>query len=304
MKKTLALAFAFGVASAFAQDLTSKKGEPILPEAGDWSIGIDASPFLNYAGNLFSGATSSNGAPTWNFLNNNYTIIGKMFKDEKTAYRGILRIGLNSASYKNNVDKDFATAPTFPATTEQVEDKLKMGQTFVGLGGGIEMRRGKTRLQGYYGGDAMFWMSSSKATMTYGNVMSSTGTASQTTTPNSTDWGTLNWSTLAPGSISEGASGSRTTSWKSGSTIGLAVRGFIGAEYFVLPKISIGGEFGWGIGISTTGASKSLTETVGGTTATVAEVESIGSKSSRFWIDTDQNATGTASASLRMNFHF
>ena len=46
MKKSIALvAMAFGVSSAFAQDLTSKKGEPILPEAGDWSIGIDAAPF-------------------------------------------------------------------------------------------------------------------------------------------------------------------------------------------------------------------------------------------------------------------
>ena len=64
MKKTaLALALAFGISGAFAQDLTSKKGEPYLPEAGDWSIGIDANPLLNYMGNLFSGNTSINNAP-------------------------------------------------------------------------------------------------------------------------------------------------------------------------------------------------------------------------------------------------
>jgi len=33
-KSVLGLALAFGVSSAFAQDLTSKKGEPILPEVG------------------------------------------------------------------------------------------------------------------------------------------------------------------------------------------------------------------------------------------------------------------------------
>jgi len=82
-KSVLALAMAFGVTSAFAQDLTSKKGEPILPEAGDWAIGIDATPFLNYAGQLLS--TSGSSAPTWNFLNGNNTIIGKMFKDEKNC---------------------------------------------------------------------------------------------------------------------------------------------------------------------------------------------------------------------------
>ena len=46
MKKTIVLvALAFGSISVSSQDLTSKKGEPILPEAGDWGIGIDATPF-------------------------------------------------------------------------------------------------------------------------------------------------------------------------------------------------------------------------------------------------------------------
>ena len=68
MKKSIALvALAFGVSSAFAQDLTSKKGEPFLPEAGDYMIGIDANPFLNYLGNFF-GKTVANTAPTFNFL--------------------------------------------------------------------------------------------------------------------------------------------------------------------------------------------------------------------------------------------
>jgi len=54
MKKSIALvAMAFGVTSAFAQDLTSKKGEPFLPEAGDYAISIDANPFLNYLGTFF-----------------------------------------------------------------------------------------------------------------------------------------------------------------------------------------------------------------------------------------------------------
>ena len=61
-KSVLALALAFGVTTAFAQDLTSKKGEPILPEAGDWGISTDATPFLNYAGNFF-GKSAFNSAP-------------------------------------------------------------------------------------------------------------------------------------------------------------------------------------------------------------------------------------------------
>jgi len=304
MKKTiLVLAVTFIMSSAFAQDLTSKKGEPFLPEADDWAVSIEATPLLQYMGNLLNGNTS-NGAPTWNFLNSNQTIIGKMFKDEKTAYRASLRIGKQGHTYHNNVAKDFSTA-TFP-TIEVVDDQLKMGSTTVGLGGGLEMRRGKTRLQGYYGGDLLIWLQSYKATMEYGNLMSPTNTASTTTTPTSTDWGTLDWVNMTPGVITSGPAGpgGRMTEWKSGSVFGFGVRGFIGAEYFIFPKISIGGEFGWGIGFTSNGGSTSTTQMVGGTGPSVADVVIEGGKDSHFVIDVDQNAFGTGSAALRLNLHF
>ena len=44
------------------QDLTSKKGETMLPEAGDWAVQFDAAPFLNYAGNLFNAGATAPGA--------------------------------------------------------------------------------------------------------------------------------------------------------------------------------------------------------------------------------------------------
>src|SRR5688500_10229821 len=98
MKKSITmLALAFGVTSTFAQDLTSKKGEQILPEAEDWSIGIDATPFLEYMGNFF-GKTSPNAAPTFNFLNSNQTITGKYFTEATMAYRASLRIGFGSVT--------------------------------------------------------------------------------------------------------------------------------------------------------------------------------------------------------------
>ena len=49
MKKSiLAVAVLLGTSATFAQDLTSKKGETYLPESGDWSISIDATPLLGY----------------------------------------------------------------------------------------------------------------------------------------------------------------------------------------------------------------------------------------------------------------
>ena len=58
MKKTvLVIALALGISGAFAQDLTSKKGEPMLPEANDWAISLNADPIFTFVGNAFSGAT-------------------------------------------------------------------------------------------------------------------------------------------------------------------------------------------------------------------------------------------------------
>ncbi len=72
-KPVLIAALAFVVTGAFAQDLTSKKGEPILPEANDWAISMDATPIFNFVGNAFNGNTN-NGAPGVNWLNGEQTI--------------------------------------------------------------------------------------------------------------------------------------------------------------------------------------------------------------------------------------
>src|SRR5579872_2349265 len=139
MKKfilTASLAFcAFGL---FAQTdaskgLMSKKGEMILPEAGDWCISFDAAPFLQYAGNLFSGETTTNGSPLATFVNSSQqTIVGKYFVDEQTAYRGILRIGFQSNSFTHYTPQQGIAASNPPQA--MVTDKLSVASHFVGLG--------------------------------------------------------------------------------------------------------------------------------------------------------------------------
>lgn len=301
MKKSiLALALAFGVTGAYAQDLTSKKGEPYLPEADDWSIGIDATPFLNYAGNFF-GKTGANAAPTWNFLSGNQAILGKMFKDEKTAYRAGIRIGMNSMTTKNMVsDRAATTAPTFPALPTMKENVWKSSEKAIGLTAGIEMRRGKTRLQGYYGGEVGIGFSSSRDKFTYGNALAPTATPAVVVDP-------VDDAFSGAGNITTDTYGNtaRITDRKNGSNIFFGVRDFIGAEYFILPKISLAGEFGWGLGLSIMGKSKTTTESIGGTGPSVGTQTVEGNKGSSFSLDTDNNNSvfGPA-ASLRMNFHF
>lgn len=309
MKKSVVMiALAFGVSGAFAQDLTSKKGEPILPEAGDWAISFDASPILTYVGNAFNGNTN-NAAPGVNWLNGNQTIIGKKFIDEKSAYRALVRLGFVNQTFKNNVNDDSNTsAVTFPDAPPTVEDKFKMSNTTIGIGVGKEMRRGKTRLQGYYGADAMIWLSMSSNKFTYGNTMTGNPTAAgQTATPTSTNWNTTTGAVL-------GASpaGSRTLKDKQGMVFGIGVRGFIGAEYFILPKISVGAEYGWGLGYQMQGKGKMDVESTGGTGPVTGTTTTETAGSSKFGIDTDLNqgnifgfkGSNTGSATLRATFHF
>lgn len=243
MKKSLLiLALCAGV-SASAQDMNSKKGTPILPESGDWSIGISANSFLNYAGNLMNG---SNTAPSFNWLNNQ-VITGKMMKDANTAYRAQVRIGLGSSTLKNQeVDLDGDGS----ADIDSVE--IKSSGTNITLGAGIQKYRGKGRLQGIYGAEAAISLGGGK-----------------------TNWDANNFSLEV----------------KDGSTFGLAIRGFIGAEYFFAPKMSLGGEFGWGIGFSSTGEGEE-TLNAGGTSSSVKT-----GGASSFGLDTD-NVNGNISLNM------
>jgi len=317
MKKSIALvALAFGVTSAFAQDLTSKKGEPILPEAEDWSIGVDATPFLNYVGNFFgkAGAASgvgSNQAPNWNFLTSGLMITGKKFKDAQNAMRASVRLG-----YINNVDKrqvvdikeQFPVPTVYPGVKGQEYDVAKTSTTNISLSVGMEKRKGKTRLQGYYGADFGVGITSSKESYTYVNPLSLTdgttpeigvGTVAGNVT--STNFGSNITSDIY-------GNAARVTSRKPGMGFVVGVRGFIGCEYFILPKISLGAEFGWGIGFSLLGKDKLVTESIGtdGSGArAIGTIETTTGRGHSFWFDTDHNnAMWGSPGSLKLQFYF
>jgi hypothetical protein len=245
MKKIFLFCASVALVSTMNAQLTSKKGENYLPEAGDYAIGADASSMLSYFGNMLNGG--SNTGFGMGFTNGATAITGKKFTTDKMAYRGMVRVGFGSTSVAT------------PAATG--EDVVKTSYNNITLGGGIENRRGNTRLQGYYGAMAMISLGGSKTSYEYG----------------------------------AGAVDGQITEEKAGSTFGLGVRAFVGAEYFVLPKISIGGEFGWGLGFTSTGAAET----------TIQGAEAVtGGTSSSFGLDTDNNAFGVAPAAVLVHFHF
>ena len=197
IKKALfIMSLSLSVSSLFAQGgsnsgLTSKKGEMYLPQAGDWAISMDATPWLNYFGNFFHGSGMT-AAPTAAFLNSNQTIVGKYFVDENTAYRGLVRIGFNSGSQTAEIGSS-DTSTAFPKA--QVEDKRSISNHFIGLGAGMEKRRGSTRLQGYYGAEVMFYIAGSDTSYTYGNAFNSTTNPA----PTYYNWNTNSLGVLAIG---------------------------------------------------------------------------------------------------------
>ena len=195
----------------------------------------------------------------------------------------------------------------FPTAMPMKENVWKSSSSTIGLAAGIEMRKGKTRLQGYYGGEAGLYLNMGREKFTYGNalVASTTGSAQVNVSAADDFTGASNVNASAP---IQGITGSaRATEIKNGTTISFGVRGFIGAEYFVLPKMSIGGEFGWGLGLSSTGKSKTTWESVGGpaTAPTVGTTTIEGSKNGGFGLDTDgNNSVWGPTGSLRLNLYF
>jgi hypothetical protein len=304
MKKTiLFIVLALGVATVNAQDITSKKGEKYLPESGDWSIGIDAAPVLTYLGNFF-GKTESNNSPTWNFPNIPLAIQGKYMVDDKTAYRVGVRIGLSSSSQTNTVTDRSVDNSTivFPAVPPTVDNKWAQTSTNIALTAGLEKRLGKTRLQGFYGAEAAITYMSSGDKFTYGNALNPTATIPVVI--NTTDDAFAGANNITTDTYEHTA---RVTKTKSGGSFGIGVRGFVGAEYFILPKISISGEFGWGLGIDIDGKSSVTTESIGAVGATqVVGTQTInGSKGGSVSLDTNNaNTIFGASGDLRLSFYF
>ena len=225
MKKIILTAAAvFALSFANAQDLKSKKGENYLPEAGDWAIGFNADGLFHYAGNAFSQA-GNNAAPSVTYQEAG-TFVGKKFTSATQAYRVIANFKVNNGSV-TDVAGNKATSSSFAL--------------MAGLG--KEWRKGKTRLQGFYGADAMVGLSSGS---------------------------------------SKNAAGVET---KDGMGFHIGANGFLGAEYFLFPKISIGAQYQYGLFISSQAASE-----VGGVKT--------GNATSGF------NLGGVGVSSINMTLHF
>ncbi len=193
----------------------NKAGQYILPVAGDYALGVSISTPLQ---SIFSDA-----ADGIKFEGYQENIYGKYFLSDNRAIRaGIsLNIGTDKTkSFVTNIAETTTNPLNIYATTVDI---TKVKTTNVGLFAGYEFRRGYGRLQAFYGPELAVGFNKVVKEYTYGNP------------------------------LSELNQGERTTKESQATDITCSLGGFIGVEYFIAPKISIGGELNLGFGIETLG---------------------------------------------------
>ena len=245
MKKAI-IVFTISLITTFAHaqnsTLTSKNGTPVLPEEKDWAFGIDAAPFFDIIKGMFSSSDSGNADYTRFTKDHPLTLYGKLVKGNNTIWRvsGRLHYGSDKTNYITLLDS--ADGSWF-SPTQYGNDVMKESHKGVALGFGIEKRRGKGRIQGYYGPEVRVGFHSSKKTIDYANEI----TKENQLPDISPAFDTL-------------LLGARITEINYGSQFDFGLRGFIGVEYFFLAKASIGAELGWGISFTTSGEPDSKIE--------------------------------------------
>ena len=294
------------VINAFSQEenadskddiLRNKNGAAILPQKGDIAIGIDLAPFFTYAGNMFNDNTN-NLAPSITFMNSTYNdvalgnvnapttsrVYGKYFLTDNSA----LRVSVEYTGV-NDVDKiyvrDDAAFSQNPLSNNKVVDQRQVKGSTVIIGLGFEKRRGYRRLQGFYGAGVYYIHQTYSANYQYSNPY-----AELNTNPTSHDF---------DGNVL--VNGDRVTERNYGNSLGLGLNGFIGVEYFILPKMSIGAELAWGMMYSSTNQSSETYETMEGSTGVVKD--DITSPGSSFFGKGTMNPSN-ASASMFLSFYF
>ena len=226
-----------------AQELNEKD---YLPKAGDWAIGIDMQPVYEFFGNLFytgqgGAATNRNslgqfgGEETFGIANIPFSIMGKYMLDNTMALR--VNLGLGKQVLNNNeFAPDDLARFLDPLSEADVIDNQKINRAAYSIAAGLEFRRGKERIQGYAGADLLFAMNKTKYNYTWGNAI---------TEINQTPSHTNNFGYAAGAGYNPGyagyLNGERVLENYSNSLF-LGVAGRVGVEYFVVPKLSFGGE--------------------------------------------------------------
>jgi len=239
MKKFILLLLACTSVGCFvqAQENEGTSEKPIkmyTPESGDLGLSVDIlSPVMNYVGNLFNNSTNNTFPTSFSSPDfagsGNVAIIGKYFVYDDFAIRGGISINSNVATAYNNVRDDAAFAAN-PLSVDLVTDQRTVTKNDMCFLLGAEFRRGSNRLQGFYGVQAICGYRDQRTEYAYGNAITSINNVP-----------TQGFATTPDNNVG-GNSRLIKTNTAQGKDFLLGIGGFVGIEYFILPKVAIGGE--------------------------------------------------------------
>lgn len=266
---------------------TSKNGHEVLPQKGDCALGFAANNLLNYIGDFGNvGSTNFGTTKSTSLTNLTNTIFAKYMVSGSTAHRLTVGFDFNSYSETFQLDDDLNVN-----SDEFVEDVSKEKNSAIMIALGVEKRRGTSRIQGLYGWEGIIGKDfGTKYKYEYGNELSASNQD-----PTSTGFGDPT-GLYNPTPFDDG----RVISAKDAGSFLLGVRGFVGVEYFVAPKLSLGAELYWGVSYRAYGSSWAEYETWDPINGTVVNYESEEEKGDRDFNIGMSNAGGV----VNMFFYF
>jgi len=214
-----------------------------IPKSGDYALSINAIPFTRYIGQLFNGALANdysefagqayigndvNTAP-FQKITPMMSISGKYFLDDETAIR--VNLGLiYQRTFTKSYSLDDAERAVNPFSQKKVIDTYLSKNTGMSLMAGLEKRVGKARLQGVYGAGLLFALNNQVKEYTYGNAITDINQ-----NPSASNGGGV--------AAKDGFSSNRLLKdYNLGASWHLGIVTFVGVEYFLIPRMSIGGE--------------------------------------------------------------
>lgn len=241
MKKTiiLAAALAFLCTALSAEDSKTRKDvRDYLPEEGDFAISVSANPFINFVGNIFNNTAdqtigSFGGSPynTGGLHQPSVSIAGKYMLTDNLGIR--VNLGwIHDGNTTNQYVPDDAELLANPLSGKKLIDSYRTVESGGSFSVAAEYRVGKRRVQGVFSAGLIYAFSYDRARFSYGNAVTEVNQNPSTAFGNAS---------VNP--LPDGFSYMRYLSRFSNEPTHYA--GAIlsaGIEWFVAPKISIGGE--------------------------------------------------------------
>jgi hypothetical protein len=203
------------------------EGNSRLPQKGNLSFGINAVPVLIWAGNTLNGNVNNTSIGDEKFTDNSSPLVTVKYVYNENSFLRFSYLGGRNINRKENLvwDNSIINSPNSLVTDVSVTK-----DNFWGLGLGIEKRKSNGNLQGYIGADLFYVRDKNETNYFYGNSFSQ---SNQTPT-----------STYDFDNRLSKQTGTRTIMVSNGINNTIALRSFVGAEYFIAKGISLGVEYG------------------------------------------------------------